>query len=162
MSLIFLAQLAGGDSLRGRCDWLHERQALRCEAFHWPPARRLRRSTITRLLAEGIAVQAWENLVRGFWKQLPGTGGSMILALDGKTLRGTLDAPHPHGEHLLAAYLPEEGLVVAPVQVGRKEHEIPVAWRVLKTLALRGKIVTGDAWLTPRKLCLEIVAGGGA
>ncbi len=161
LSLIFLAKLAGCDSLRGMCDWLHERQALRCEAFHWPPARRLRRSTITRLLAEVIAVQAWENLVSGFWKQLPGTGVSAILALDGKTLRGTIDAAHPHGEHLLAAYLPEEGLVLAQVQVGRKENEIPVAWRVLKTLDLRGKIVTGDAMLTQRQLCLEIVAGGG-
>ncbi len=161
LTLIFLAKLSGQDSVRGMCDWLYERRVLLQAAFHLPPQRMLSRSTITRLLAEVVVVQEWEELVNGFWTHLPGAGASGLVAVDGKTLRGTLEAAHPHGVHLLAAYLPEEGFVLAQVQVDWKENEIPVALRVLKTLDLRGKIVTGDALLTQRKLCVEIVDGGG-
>ena len=56
---------------------------------------------------------------------------------------------------------PEQGLVLFQMDVERKENEIPVAKRLLKHLDLRGKVVTGDALLTQRKLCLQIVAAGG-
>ncbi len=161
LTLIFLAKLSGQDSVRGMCDWLYERHDLLSEAFHLPPQRSLSRKTITRLLAEVVVVQEWEDLVNGFWTYLPGAGASVLVAVDGKTLRGTLDVAHPHGVHLLAAYLPEEGWVLAQVQVDWKENEIPAALRVLKTLDLRGKIVTGDALFAQRELCIAVVAGGG-
>ncbi len=162
LTLIFLAKLSGADSLRGMADWLYERRTILSEAFGLPPNRMPSRSTITRLLAEVIAIQAWEEVVSNFWGQLPGAGASALLTLDGKTLRGTIDVHHPQGEHLLAAYLPEEGLVLMQVRVDRKTNEIPVSVQVVKALDLRGKIVTGDALLTQRQLCLAIVAGGGA
>jgi predicted transposase YbfD/YdcC len=62
--------------------------------------------------------------------------------------------------HLLAAYLPQEGWVLAQLEVGRKENEIPAAARLLKTLDLRGKIITGDALLAQRDLSLQIVEAG--
>ena len=161
LTLIFLAKLSGADSLRGMRDWLHERRSVLGQAFGLPPERTPSRSTITRLLAEVIAVQAWEEMISNFWEELPGAGASAIVTLDGKTLRGTIDVNHPHGEHLLAAYLPEEGIVLLQVRVDRKTNEIPVALQVVKTLDLRGKIVTGDALLTQRQLSAEIVARGG-
>lgn len=51
--------------------------------------------------------------------------------------------------------------MLAQIQVSRKENEIPAAARVLKTLDLRGKIITGDALLAQRKLSLQIVRAGG-
>ncbi len=161
LTLIFLAKLSGADSLRGMRDWLHERRAVLGQAFGLPPQRTPSRSTITRLLAEVMAIQAWEEVISNFWEQLPGAGASAIVTLDGKTLRGTIDVNHPRGEHLLAAYLPEEGIVLLQVRVDRKTNEIPVALQVVKTLDLRGKIVTGDALLTQRQLAAEIVARGG-
>jgi predicted transposase YbfD/YdcC len=89
-------------------------------------------------------------------------GVTVVLSLDGKTLCGTIDLKQTRGVHLLAAYLPQEGIVLFQMEVGLKENEIPVAARLLKCLDLRGKIVTGDALLTQRKLCLQIVQGGGA
>jgi predicted transposase YbfD/YdcC len=63
--------------------------------------------------------------------------------------------------HLLAAYLPGEGLALMQVEVDSRENEIVAAPRVLNMLDLRGKIVTGDALLTQRKLAVQIVEAGG-
>jgi predicted transposase YbfD/YdcC len=63
--------------------------------------------------------------------------------------------------HLLAAYLPGEGLVLMQVAVDSHENEISVAPQVLKQLDLEGKIVTGDALLTQRKLAQQIGEAGG-
>ena len=79
------------------------------------------------------------------------------MALDGKTLRGTLSAGQTHGVHLLEADFASEGLVFAQVEVAKKENEIPAVPRVLKVLDLRGEIVTGDALLTQRHLAIQIV-----
>jgi predicted transposase YbfD/YdcC len=62
---------------------------------------------------------------------------------------------------LLAAYLPGEGLVLMQVEVDGHENEIVAAPQVLKGLDLQGKIVTGDALLTQRKLAQQIVEAGG-
>jgi predicted transposase YbfD/YdcC len=161
LTLIFFAKLSGADSLRGIAGWLGARRDLLCDAFQLTKKRMPSRQTVTRLLAEVVPAPAWEDLVSQVLQQLPGAGASARVNLDGKTLRGTITATQPQGVHLLAAYLPEEGLVLAQVEVGRKENEIPVALRVVKSLDLRGKIVTGDALLTQRKLCLQIVAQGG-
>lgn len=37
--------------------------------------------------------------------------GRMTLAIDGKTLRGTIPSGHGQSVHLLAAYLPDAGVV---------------------------------------------------
>src|SRR5262249_12931075 len=83
------------------------------------------------------------------------------LAIDGKTLRGTIAAGVTHGVHLLAAYLPAEGLVLMQLLVERKENEIAAAPRLLETLDLRGKIVMGDALHTQRELSVQILDAGG-
>ncbi|MCL4489625.1 MAG: ISAs1 family transposase [Chloroflexi bacterium] len=80
-----------------------------------------------------------------------------MIALDGKTLRGTIRAGQSHGLHLLAAYLPAEGWELMQVAVGSKENEIPVVPQVLKCLDLRGKVVNGDAMLAQRELPAQIV-----
>ena len=86
-----------------------------------------------------------EQVVREFFAQQPKAGHSLVIALDGKTLRGTIAAGQTRGQHLLAAYLPAEGWVLFQVEVESKENEISAAPRVLHMLDLRGKIVTGDA-----------------
>jgi predicted transposase YbfD/YdcC len=63
--------------------------------------------------------------------------------------------------HLLAAYLPEEGIVLMQLEVGSKENEIVAAPKLLKCLDLRGKIITGDAMFAQRALSVQIVTAGG-
>jgi predicted transposase YbfD/YdcC len=47
------------------------------------------------------------------------------------------------------------------VEVGSKENEIPASGRVLKSLDLRGKIITADALLAQRELSVQITQAGG-
>jgi predicted transposase YbfD/YdcC len=102
-----------------------------------------------------------EQVVHDFFAAQPGAGHSLAIALDGKTLRGTILRGQTRGVHLLAAYFPGEGLVFMQVEVDSRENEIVAAPRVLKMLDLQGKIVTSDALLTQRKVSLQIVEAGG-
>jgi len=68
----------------------------------------------------------------------------------------------PFGLHLLAAYLPGEGIVLMQMVVEKdKENEIVVAPKLLECLDLRQKVVVGDAMHTQRQLSIQIVAAEG-
>jgi len=86
---------------------------------------------------------------------------TVALALDGKTLRGTIPLGHTQGVHLVAAYLPNTGVVVAQLEVHAKHNEIAVAPTILAALDLEGVVVTGDAMYTQRPLSTQIVEAGG-
>lgn len=86
----------------------------------------------------------------------------MVIAIDGKTVRGTITKDDPFGLHLLAAYLPGEGIVLMQMVVEKdKENEIVVAPKLLRCLDLRNKVVIGDAMHTQRQLSIQIVGSGG-
>ena len=87
-------------------------------------------------------------------------GKKVLLSIDGKTLRGTLN-DEQEGTYLLAAYLPSEGLVLMEVEVEGKGKEIPAALKLLRKLDLREKIVIGDALHTQREVSKEICVAGG-
>jgi predicted transposase YbfD/YdcC len=92
---------------------------------------------------------------------LPQVGRSVLISIDGKRIKGTIDADDPHGTHLLAAYLPQEGIVLLQLPAGCKENEISVAPTLVQALDLRGKIVAADALHTQRALSVQILAAGG-
>jgi len=100
-------------------------------------------------------------MVGAFFAQSRQPGPTVQLTIDGKTLRGSIGTGETRGEHLLAAYLPGEGVVLAQVAVDRKENEITAAPRLLETIDLRDKVVSGDAMLTQRELSRQVVESGG-
>ncbi len=161
LSYLILAKLSGQDTLWGIADWVRLRKEILAQAF---PLKKLRvpcANTYRNILEHVIDVTELEQVVRDFFVQQSRAGYGLVIALDGKTLRGTIDSDHLQGQHLLAAYLPTEGWVLFQVEVDGKENEISAAPRVLKTLDLRGKIVTGDAMFAQRKLSLQIIEAGG-
>lgn len=79
------------------------------------------------------------------------------LTIDGKTLRGTIPAGATQGVHLVAAYLPQAGCVLAEIAVGNEANELTVAPTLLASLDLQGLIVTGDALFAQRHLSAQIV-----
>jgi hypothetical protein len=83
-----------------------------------------------------------------------------VIALDGKTLRGSRDGAVP-GQHLVAAYAGAAAAVVAQVRVDAKTNEHKAALQLLGILPVRGRIVTGDALFCQRDLCQAITDGGG-
>jgi predicted transposase YbfD/YdcC len=158
---VILAKLSGEDFLRGIAQWVKERKKELAAVLGLAKAQAPHYTTYGRILGHAVSVTQLEQVVRAFFAALPGAGQTILIALDGKTLRGTIPPGATHGVHLLAAYFPGEGLVFVQVEVGQKENEIPAAPRVLGMLDLRGKIVTADAMLTQRRISIQIVEGGG-
>lgn len=158
---IVLAKLAGENHLRGIAQWVKLRATLLADFFALAKPQAPHHTTYSRILGQAIRIEEFEKVATDFFAQQPKAGTSVVISLDGKTIRGTLPAGQTQGVHLLAAYLPDEGWVLIQVAVGSKENEIPAAARVLKCLDLRGKIITGDALLAQRELSIQIVESGG-
>ena len=158
---VILAKLSGEDFLRGIAQWVKERQPELTKVLGFAQAQAPHYTTYGRILGHAVDVEHLEHIVRAFFATLPGAGRSVLVNIDGKTLRGTLSAGQTQGVHLLAVYVPGEGLVLAQVEVTSKENEIPATPRVLTMVDLRGKIVTTDALLTQRKIAIQIVEAGG-
>ncbi len=158
---LVLAKLAGQDRLYGISQWVRYRKEPLAQVFHLKKPRAPCANTYRNILSRVIDLEEFEQVVRDFFAHQPNAGQSLVIALDGKTLRGTMVAGQTRGQHLLAAYLPAEGWVLFQVEVDGKENEITAAPRVLKCLDLRGKIVTGDAIFAQRELSLQIIAAGG-
>jgi predicted transposase YbfD/YdcC len=160
--LIVLAKLAGEDRPSGIADWLKARGEELRVVLALPWSRMPHHNTIRRVLASVVLPSDLEVAVSAHLRRLPGVGQSALIAIDGKTVRGTIHTDNPQGEHLLAAYLPEEGIVLGQVAV-RDGHgnEISAAPTLLQDIDLRGKIVAGDAMHTQRGLSEQILDAGG-
>jgi predicted transposase YbfD/YdcC len=158
---ILLAKLAGENFLSGIADWVKYRIEPLSEMLHLQKRRAPHGSTFGRILAFALEVHEFETIVHEFFTQLPQAGRSSVINLDGKKLRGTIPAGRTQGLYLMAAFLPDEGWVLLQIEVLPGENEISAAPRLLKTLDLRGKIVTGDALLAQRDLSKSIVEAGG-
>ena len=161
LTLALLAKLAGEDRLTGIAEWVQHRKVALARAMGLPRPQAPHRTTYSRILGSTLSVEDFEGMVGAFFAQSRQPGTMVQLTIDGKTLRGSIGAGETRGEHLLAAYLPGEGVVLAQVAVDRKENEITAAPRLLETIDLRDKVVSGDAMLTQRELSRQVVEGGG-
>jgi predicted transposase YbfD/YdcC len=85
------------------------------------------------------------------------------MALDGKTLRGTLAhaAPDQRSQHLVALYETQTGVVLAQQAVPDKANEISRESALLTPTQGQGRIVTADALHTQRTCCADIHRFGG-
>lgn len=117
-------------------------------------------STYRRIFEEVIDANELDEMVGAYLASNQKVGRQVVLAIDGKVLRGSV-ADDQKGMHLLAAYLPHEGIVLMQMPVDSHENEIPVAPKLLKCLDLREKVVIGDALHTQRAVSLQIVVSGG-
>jgi predicted transposase YbfD/YdcC len=161
--LMILAKLSSQDQPSAIADWVAGRREdlLRVLGLTWK--RMPQHNTYRRVLGAAVQPDEFDRVVGEFLKGQPGAGRSVLVAIDGKTLRGTIDESTPRGEHLLAAYLPAEGIVLMQLQTGEKENEITVAPQLLKCIGtdLRCKVVAGDAMQTQRELSVQILEAGG-
>ena len=159
--LLVLAKLGGADQPSAIGDWLRSRSKALRVALRLPLPRLPHPNTFRRIMDEVVSPEELETTFSAFVQTLPGVGQSVLIALDGKTVRGTIGEQHPQGEHLLCAYLPQEGVVLFQVPAGVKDNEISVAPTLLQALDLRGKVVMGDAMHTQRTASVQIRDAGG-
>lgn len=86
---------------------------------------------------------------------MPTKGASDVLAIDGKTLRGSVDGAC-NALHLISAYASEARLVLAQQTVAEKTNEITAIPELLKVLDLSGSTVTIDAMGCQYKIAQQI------
>jgi hypothetical protein len=82
------------------------------------------------------------------------------VALDGKTLRGSLQQ-HERAVHLIEFLDQKTGYVLSQQRVDEKTNEHKGALELLKSIVLTGRVITGDAMFCQRDLCQEIRDRGG-
>lgn len=155
-----LAKICGEDNPSAMAEWAKHRTEFLCEALKLERRTMPHHSTYRRIAEEVICVEELEEMLSEMWSAKRFFGKQVLLAIDGKVLRGTLDEEQK-GVYLLAAYLPAEGLVLLEVEVAGKGSEVPAAPKLLKSLDLREKVVMGDALHTQREVSIQIVEAGG-
>jgi predicted transposase YbfD/YdcC len=158
---VILAKLAGEDDPEGIAHWTSLRKHLLIESLKLKRKTTPHPTTFSRILGQAVDVAQLQQAVTGFLLSTVKGALSVEMPIDGKTLRGTIPAGKTQGVHLLAAYLPQQGIVLMLVEVESKENEIVAAPRLLKSIDLRGKIVTGDAMFAQRELSEMVVKAGG-
>jgi predicted transposase YbfD/YdcC len=161
LTMVILAKLGGEDGPKGMAEWLRHRIDFLVKQLQLRRASIPHPVTISRVLGRAVDVAQFESLLSEYFRSLPGAGQSILITMDGKTIRSTIPYGETRGTHLLAVYLPEEGLVLIQMEVDLKENEIVVAPKILEGINLQGKIVVGDALHTQRAISVQIVQGGG-
>jgi predicted transposase YbfD/YdcC len=160
LTLAVLGKLCGEDRPSGIAEWAEHRAALLVEALGLERESMPHHSTYRRIFEDVVNPRELDQMVGQYLVGKQDLGRQVVVAMDGKFLKGTV-ADDKQGLHLLAAYLPDEGIVLMQMPVESHENEIPAAPKLLKCLDLREKVVIGDAMHTQRTVSLQIVVSGG-
>lgn len=158
LTFLILAKLGGEDGMKGMTEWVKLRGKELVRMLNLSRESLPHQTTYERVL-ETLDVDEFERVVGDFFAQQG--RGNLTVTLDGKVLRGTIPEGETQGIHLLAAYVPEQGVVLMQVEVERKANAIIAAPYLLEAIDLRDCVVTGDAMFTQRDLCEQIVVSGG-
>jgi DDE_Tnp_1-associated/Transposase DDE domain len=161
LQLAVAAMLCGACSLYAVAQWGRERVAddpYALVPLGLPAGRSPCVATLHRIF-KALDVAAFEAAL-GAWLAASGVGARDALAVDGKTLRGIHGDAVP-GVHLVAAYAHRAGAVLGQAASPGKGQELAAVEAVLEVVPLKGRVVTGDALLTQRDVCHQIVAGQG-
>ena len=158
--VIFMAKLAGKDKPDEIADWAKNHAEELAEMMKLKRKQMPSHSTIRRVFHSILDEAEFDRMAQEYQQQEQ-SGGGEVLAMDGKTLRGTRIAEQERSDHVLSIYEVEGQSVLAQEAVESKENEIVAAPRVLEEVSLKGKIVTGDAMHTQKTTSQQIVAGGG-
>jgi predicted transposase YbfD/YdcC len=160
LDLAVCAVLAGARSFTAIAEWAADADEATLEALGVTgavPSESTFRRTLQRLDAD-----AFDDLA-GAWAQqrtMPGPKARRVIAVDGKTLRGSATAQEA-GHHLLAALDHTHGAVLGQVEVGAKTNEIPMFPVLLDRIDISGAVITADAMHAQRGHAIYL-AGRGA
>src|SRR5580693_4002865 len=144
LSLALCAVLAGARSFTAIAEWAADADQATLDAFGVTgvvPCESTFRRTLQHLDADALddAAGAWVQQ-----RTVPAPGARRLIAVDGKTLRGSGLAGGP-GRHLLAALDHAHGAVLGRVDVEAKTNEIPMFATLLDHVGVAGAVVTADA-----------------
>lgn len=110
---------------------------------------------VFRILDATIFEQCFRGWIAGMVSAIDG-----VVALDGKTVRGSRDGENTT-LHMISAFATGSGLCLGQAGTRGKGHEIAGIKALLDTLALKGCIVTIDAIGCQTEIAQKIVDQGG-
>ena len=144
LGLAVCAVLAGARSFTAIAEWAADADPVTLDALGGTgvvPCESTFRRTLQSLDADALddAAGAWAQQ-----RTAPAAGTRRVVAVDGKTLRGSAAAGEP-GRHLLAALDHTAGVVLGQVDVEAKTNEIPMFTTLLDRIDLAGAVITADA-----------------
>lgn len=126
-ALIVLAKLCGEDQPYGIAQWVRERQEQLAKLLGLARPCMPCHNTYRRILRDIVPTAALQEVVSRFLTKVCETANAWLISVDGKTLRGSVPAGQDKAVHLLAAYLPQAGVVLTQIAVEGKENEIRAA-----------------------------------
>jgi hypothetical protein len=155
--------LCGSRSYSAITEWIHAQEP---EIWHWlgffrkPPTLNAFRKLLMRLspVALEAALRPWVDGLLG--ENLPSGEALQPVAMDGKSLCGTL-SEYGQAIHLLSLLDQQTGFTLRQLEVPGKTNEHKAALALLKSLVLKGRLITGDAIFCQRDLCQQIVDDDG-
>lgn len=103
---------------------------------------------------------AFREVFVAFVRRMLPAAGARLIAIDGKTSRGSHDGA-AKALHLVSAFATEARLVLAQVATPEKSNEITAIPDLLRMLDLRGATVSIDAMGCQRTIAAQIIEGGG-
>mgnify|MGYP000222536126 CR=1 FL=1 len=110
-----------------------------------------------RRVFERIQPQQFERCFEQWVQQLVSGLGIQVIAIDGKSVRGSYDRESgSKALHLVSAWATEHRLVLAQSKVQAKSNEITAIPALLEVLDLKGCIVTLDAMGTQKTIAAQI------
>jgi predicted transposase YbfD/YdcC len=114
-----------------------------------------------RRVISSIRPDAFQKCFTEWMHALVGTTEGKLVAIDGKTARGSFDrASEKSPLHVVRAWCRENHLVLGQVATDAKSNEITAIPTLLKMLDLEGATVTIDAMGTQKSLTKDIVERG--
>lgn len=158
---MFLAKLCGEDKPSGIAEWVTLRGKWIASVLGLKRKSMPSHHTYRRTLATGINAEEFEKLAREHHQQRGEAGYRVVVSMDGKVVRGTIDAEASDGLCLLAVFLPGEGVTLAQIALESQQNEISAAPTLLSYVDLRNKVVIGDAQHTQRQVSIQIGKAGG-
>jgi predicted transposase YbfD/YdcC len=177
LTLLLLGKLAGETSVNGIVEWIKERQTDLRGHLNWPkrfPTNSTYSEALARCDAQEIVTVIASVLLKARAVEQCGDEPSRLqatkqeetlthVAMDGKTLRGTLghESEGQPSVHLLSFYECHSGIVLTQRAVQSKENEISAAAALVHPALVKGRIISTDAMHTQKKWCACVQAYQG-
>jgi len=145
LACTLMAVLCRCDDYEEIAGWVALRHGWLVQVLGMPEGRTPCRKTFERLFRR-LEPKALTRCFVELTQRLAEASGGRLIAIDGKTLRGSFDRAHRDlSIHLVHAWDRGNGLMLGQVAVDQKSNEITAVPALLELLDVRGAVVSLDA-----------------
>lgn len=164
LAAVICGLLSGATGCAAISQWVRTQET---RVWHWlgfkrkPPSENCFRILLARLPTDTLetVISSWISQLLSS-REANSTNGLSAIAVDGKTLCGTLQQ-HGQSIHLLSLLDHATAGVLRQLAMPPTTNEHKAAMLLPKQIALDGRVVTGDAMFCQRDLCQQIIDDGG-